>query len=157
MQVDIKINYIVFASITLFISFLGKIFSESGMQWYYALSRPSYTPPGWLFSIVWMVIYVLVTIAVIQIWNSFERDKEFYMIMALFVANALSNLLWTYLFFYRQNICLAFADSLVIFASVLSLIITIGNKSYMIAALLVPYLSWITFAVWLNLMIWFKN
>jgi tryptophan-rich sensory protein len=104
-----------------------------------------------------MVIYVLVTIAVIQIWNSFERDKEFYMIMALFVANALSNLLWTYLFFYRQNICLAFADSLVIFASVLSLIITIGNKSYMIAALLVPYLSWITFAVWLNLMIWFKN
>lgn len=157
MQVDIKINYIVFASITLILSFMGKFFSGSGMQWYYGLQLPNYTPPAWFISTVWTVIYVLATIAVIQIWNSFERDKDFYMIMGLFAVNALSNLLWTYLFFYRHNICLAFADSLVVFASVLALVITIGNKSYMIAGLLVPYLSWITFAVWLNLMIWFKN
>jgi tryptophan-rich sensory protein len=121
------------------------------------LQLPSYTPPAWFISTIWTVIYVLATIAVIQIWNSFERDKDFYMIMGLFAVNALSNLLWTYLFFYRHNICLAFADSLVVFATVLALVITIGNKSYMIAGLLVPYLSWITFAVWLNLMIWFMN
>lgn len=157
MQVDVKINYIVFSSVTLVISFLGKVFSESGMKWYYALSVPNYTPPGWFISIVWTVIYVLATIAVIKAWNSFERDKDLYMIMALFAVNALSNVLWTYLFFYKNNICLAFADSLVVFATVLALVITIGHKSYMIAGLLVPYLSWITFAVWLNLMIWFMN
>lgn len=157
MQVDIKINYIVFTSITLVLSFMGKFFSDFGMQWYYGLQLPSYTPPAWFISVIWTLIYVLATIAVIKVWNSFEHDKDFYMIMALFGVNALSNVLWTYLFFYRHNICLAFADSLVVFATILALVIAIGNISYRIAGLLVPYLFWITFAVWLNLMIWVQN
>lgn len=157
MQVNVKMNYIVFGLIALAISFLGKFFSSSGMQWYYTLALPSYTPAGWFIGLMWTVIYVLTTIAVIIVWNTFTRDIWFYLIMALFGVNALCNVLWTYLFFYKHNICMAFADALVLAATLVALLFLTAKQSKLVAGLLVPYLVWILFATWLNAMVMIMN
>lgn len=157
MEVTIKPNYIFFAAITFIISLLGRFYSSAGMKWYYTLNLPTYTPPGWAIGTIWIVIYVLTTIAVIMVWNNFIRDRQFYFILALFALNAFFNVLWTYLFFYQQSISLAFIDALAVFISLLALIVAVGQRSLTVAALLAPYLAWITFAVWLNLMVWIMN
>ncbi len=157
MQVNIKPNYIVFSAITFVISLLGRFYASSGMRWYYTLNLPNYTPPGWVIGTVWTVIYVLSTIAVIMVWNNFSRDRHFYFILGLFALNACFNVLWTYLFFYRQSISLAFFDALAVFTTLLALIVAVGQSSLTVAALLVPYLAWITFATGLNFVVWIMN
>lgn len=157
MQVDVKINYIVFAAITLVVAFFGKFFSSYGMQWYYTLKLPSYTPAGWFISLVWLLIYVLTTVAVVMVWNRFARDKQWYAIMALFALTAILNVVWSYLFFYKHNICLAFADALVLCAALCALTVLISQKSWLVAGLLAPYCIWIMFATWINAMIMFMN
>lgn len=157
MQVTIKPNYIAFSIITLIISLVSKFYASSGMKWYYTLRIPSYTPPEWIFSTVWTLIYTLSTIAIIIVWNNFKRDKQFYIILLLFALNAFFNIIWTYLFFYQQNILWACMDAFALFITLLALVVTIGQRSLIVAALLVPYLAWITFAVWLNFIIWIMN
>lgn len=157
MQIDVKINYVVFGAITLIVAFLGKFFSSYGMQWYYSLQLPSYTPAGWFISLMWMLIYVLTTIAAVMVFNRFVRDRQWYAIMALFALTSILNVAWSYLFFYKHNICLAFADALVLCAALYALAVLVAQKSWVVAGLLAPYCLWITFATLLNAMIMFSN
>ena len=157
MEVKIRLNYIVFSLITLIVSIVGRFYTSSGMQWYYTLNLPSYTPPSWFIGSVWTVIFVLTTIAVILVWNNFERDAQFWAIMGLFSLNSFLNVLWTYLFFYKHAKGLAFLDALGLFFTLILLVVMIGQRSLFVASLLVPYLGWIAFATWLNLTVWFMN
>lgn len=157
MQVNIKPNYIVFSLITLIVSMVSRFYTSTGMRWYYTLNLPSYTPANWVIGTVWSIIYVLTTVAVIMVWNNVTRDKQFYAILALFMLNALLHVLWTYLFFYKQNITLALADAVALFASLLALVVAVGQRSLFLASLLAPYLAWVTFAVWLNFAILMIN
>jgi tryptophan-rich sensory protein len=157
MEISIKLNYIIFSLITFVVSVLGRFYTSTGMQWYYTLNLPSYTPPGWFIGSVWTVIFALTTVAVIMVWNRFQRDTQFWAIMGLFALNAFFNVLWTYLFFYKHMITFSILDAGALFVTVLLLIIMIGQRSLFIASLLAPYLGWVAFATWLNLMIWFMN
>lgn len=157
MEINVKVNYIVFAAITMMVAFLGKFFSSSGMQWYYTLKLPSYTPAGWFISLMWILIYVATSIAVAIVWNTFKRDVCFVLIMALFAINALCNTLWTYFFFYKHSICMAFADILVLIATLIALMLLTVRESKLVAGLLIPYLAWVLVATWLNAMIMIMN
>ena len=157
MQISIKLHYIVFGTITFIASLIGRFFASSGRQWYYTLSLPSYTPADWFIGVVWTVIYVLTTIAAILVYGRFERNSRFWLIIALFCCNLLCNIAWPYFFFYKHAIGLAFFDAIALFFSVLALIVLIGQQSLLIASLLAPYLGWVAFACWLNLIIWFHN
>ena len=157
MTITIKLNYIIFSFITLALTTINRFYTSAGMKWYYTLTLPSYTPPGWFIASVWIVIYLFTTLAVILVWNTFKRDRVFYVIIALFILNAFLNGLWSYLFFYRQMIGFAFIDAVAILISLLALLVTIGQRSLFVAAFLIPYLGWIFFATWLNLMIFFMN
>ena len=157
MQVSIKLNYIVIAVITFVVSLLGRFFTSTGMQWYYTLNLPSYTPPAWFIGAVWMVIFATTATAVTLVWNRFERDAKFWLIIGLFALNAVLNVLWTYLFFNQHMIGYAFVDAVGLFTTVLLLIVLIGQRSLFVASLLAPYLGWLTFATFLNFVIWWTN
>ncbi len=157
MQVNVKVNYIVFAVIAIVVSMLGRIFSSAGMQWYYTLHVPSYVPNSALMGLIWTAAYVLTTVAAVLVWNNFKRDVSFYVIMALFGVVALCTLLWTYLFFYKHSICMAFADAVVLCAALLGLVLLTAQQSKLVAGLLVPVLVWVLFDTWLNAMIMILN
>lgn len=157
MEISIKLNYLVIGLITLVVSMFGRIFSSAGMQWYYTLKLPSFTPPSWTFGIVWTIIFVTTASAVALVWNRFERDRTFWLIIALFALNAILNVLWTYLFFSQHKIGFALVDAGFLFISVLSLIVLIGQRSLFVASLLAPYLGWMTFAIFLNAAVWWMN
>lgn len=152
-----KLSYFVIPAFAIVTLTLARYFSAQGMFWYYQLNMPWFVPPNWLFSLVWTTIYALTTAAAVIIWNRFLHIRSFFIVMMLFVLNALSNVLWNYFFFIQHNIVLAFATTFVVEASVLLLMAFIWPHARSITLLLLPYALWVAFAIWMNYVIWIMN
>lgn len=154
----IKPNYLIIPAFTVLVSRLGRYFSEAGMRWYRGiLQKPVFTPPEWVFPLVWSTIYFLTTICALLVYNTFERTTKTKVIMGLFILNGLLCIQWTYLFFYQHMIGAALINSIVTLSTVVALIVLIGSTSKRTALLLVPYLLWLSFAVFLNHRIYMIN
>ncbi|MGB8366994.1 MAG: tryptophan-rich sensory protein [Candidatus Babeliales bacterium] len=157
MEVRVKINYFIISSIALIAMALNRYFASHGMIWYKAIKLPFFSPPGWLIGTVWQIIYVLFTAAVMVVWNKFDRNMQFWLIIILFFINIFLNIYWTYFFFYQQRIGAATIDAIVIEFVVLLLIFLLWPQSPMVSCFLVPYAAWLLFAIFLNSIIWYIN
>ena len=115
--------------------------------WYQNLIKPSFTPPDWVFSPVWIFLYLLMGISLYLIWKKKSKKKigYFYIWPAAFL-----NFLWPALFFGMHNIKLAFIEIFLLWAAILLTIIFFYKISKIAAYLLIPYLLWVSFAIILN-------
>jgi tryptophan-rich sensory protein len=152
-----KRSAIIIFGITFVVALLSMLCVLWGTQWYHTLRLPSYTPASWFISTMWFIIYCTTATAAYLVWEHFERNKQFWAIIALFCTNALLNLAWTHLFFYHHAPFLALVDAVLLFVTVLALVIMTGKRSLMVAALLTPYLAWILYALLLNASVWILN
>ncbi|HEB41700.1 MAG TPA: tryptophan-rich sensory protein [Candidatus Dependentiae bacterium] len=157
MEILVRISYFVIPIISLGIAALNHFFTSYGMSWYKTIALPSFTPPRWVIEIMWQLIYLLTTIAVIIVWNRFKRNMRFWLIMILFVINAFLNVYWHYLFFYQHQIGAAIIGSLFLQLTVLLLIFLLWPLSRMISWFLIPYAIWEFFAIFLTTVIWYMN
>lgn len=133
-----------------FIAFFGSSFSSDtvGSNWY-SENKPSFTPPGWIFGPVWILLYFLIALSLYLAWiNSNKREKK--IIGIVFGTNLVFNGLWSYFFFGLRNASLAFFDIILIWISILAMIHFTWKINKKSAWLLVPYLLWVSFAVVLN-------
>jgi len=121
--------------------------------WYYELRKPSWQPPDWLFGPVWTLIFSLAALAGIIAWDRAVNRSERRRIVALFAANALLNVLWSYLFFRLHRPDWALVEVVVLWLSIVALIVGLWPISKTASALLLPYLAWVSFAAVLNLAI----
>ena len=153
----ININYFIIPALTILTGFIGSYFTMRGMSWYSTINLPSFTPSGIFISFIWRFIFILTAIAVLMVWNTFEHDFRFWVIMGLFVANAFLNAYWSYLFFYKHMIGAAIIDAALLSITVYALIALIWPISWLAALLLFPYGIWVAFAAFLNAVIWFMN
>jgi tryptophan-rich sensory protein len=152
-----KLNYIIIPAITIIVGALGRYYTSLGMDWYQTINLPSYTPPNWVFGVVWNAIFLLATIAALVVWNTFDNQTHRFKIMIIFAINAVLNIAWSYLFFTNHLIGLALIESLALNATIISLTVLIAQKSVATALLLTPYLGWVSFATLLTAHIWFIN
>lgn len=150
MNLSLKYNYFVIASIVFLVSFLGRFFTHSGYIWYKTLNLPSLTPPDYVFSIAWSLIFFCTAISFGIVYNTFKHDLKSYIIMVLFLLNVLFNVLWSFLFFHQHAILAALIDACAIEATVLALMVLIFPRSRAASLLLVPYAIWVGFAIILN-------
>ena len=118
--------------------------------WYYALHKPAWQPPDWLFGPVWTTIFGLAAIAGVLAWRGARTRGQRTRILALFALNALLNLGWSYLFFRLHRPDWALAEVGFLWLSIVALMIALWPHSRTASALLVPYLAWVTFAGVLN-------
>jgi translocator protein len=135
---------------------IGGLASVSAGSFYQALVRPSWAPPGWLFGPVWSVLYVLMGISAWLVWRvrGFAGAKG---ALLLFGVQLGVNALWSWLFFVWRQGALAFAEVLLLWLLILATVVLFGRTSRLAAALLVPYLAWVSFASVLTLAIWRLN
>lgn len=152
-----KLSYIIIPLITLATALLGSRLTSSGMDWYKTINLPAWTPAGSIIGAVWTVLFVLATISALIIWNRSAHDTRFWWIVAIFVANAILNAGWSWLFFNQHLLGLAIFEAALLGASILALIILIWPSSRLAAALLVPYAAWVAFATFLTYKIWSLN
>ncbi len=137
---------------------IGSIFTvEAIPTWYATLVKPALNPPSWVFGPVWTMLYALMGIAVFLVWKQGWRRNEVKMALGLFGAQLATNALWSILFFRMQNPFYALIDILVLWMLILATSIAFYRISKPAAYLLIPYLGWVSFATYLNYMIYALN
>ena len=125
-------------------------------DWYTELVKPTWNPPGWLFGPVWTVLYAMMAVAAWMVWRR-GGWRSNGLALGAFMVQWVLNVLWTPLFFGMHQPGLAFADIVALWAAIVVTIVLFWKVSRGAAAMLVPYLMWVSFAAVLNLTIWQLN
>jgi benzodiazapine receptor len=118
--------------------------------WYAALNKAPGTPPGFVFGIVWPMLYAAMAVSAFMAWRGGAR-------LGLFMLQLAVNLAWSYLFFYFHQPIPALVDIVVLWVLVFMMIRQFGRHSRLAGMLQVPYLLWLTFATYLNGWVVFAN
>jgi tryptophan-rich sensory protein len=135
---------------------IGGLASVSAGTFYQQLVRPEWAPPAWLFGPVWTVLYFLIGVSAWLVWRAhgFRRAG---IALVLFVAQLAGNALWTWLFFFWQLGGFAFAEILLLWGLIVGTVVAFSRLHSLAAALLLPYLAWVTFACALTFAVWKLN
>jgi tryptophan-rich sensory protein len=124
--------------------------------WYALLHKPSINPPNWVFMPVWIVLYILMSIALYLVWKRPKTNNRNIAIAVFFVQLAL-NCLWSFIFFAFHLTGLALVEIMLLWFAILLNIILFAYYSKAAAWLLAPYIVWVSFAGILNYLIWHLN
>lgn len=118
-------------------------------SWYTELNKPALAPPSWVFSPVWIILYITIIAAlIIYIAKPTWQKKASGYIW--FIIQMLLNLAWMPAFFILKNIGLALGIIILLDISVFFTIKTFYSISKFASRLLIPYFIWILFATYLN-------
>ena len=131
------------------------ILSSPGSAWFQALEKPWFYPPGITFSVVWTALFTLLGVALWLIWRSDDPGRR--LALGLFALQMGFNVAWTPAFFGLEEPLLGLGVILALWVLVVPTIAAFRRVDRRAAALLVPYLAWITFAAILNFEIWRLN
>ncbi len=156
-KIKLKINYFVIPLSVLAVAVLGGLATARGMDWYDSIKQPSVTPPGFVFSIAWTIIFILTAISVLIYWNRAYRNLRFVFVITLFLLNGLLNVLWSYLFFNLHLVGAAIVEMIFLEITILALIILTRHNSRTASILLYPYAFWVIFATYLAYQILLLN
>ncbi|WP_239806273.1 TspO/MBR family protein [Croceicoccus hydrothermalis] len=124
--------------------------------WFASLVKPDLYPPGWLFGVVWTILYALMGFALALVVASDRRAYKGSAV-AVFLIQLAVNLAWSPIFFGAHLIGMAFFWILLMLVLIITTMAIFAKVSRLAAALLVPYLAWVSFAAILNLQIWQLN
>jgi translocator protein len=134
----------------------GAITRTSVSEWYQGLTKPSFTPPDWTFTAVWISLFLLMGVSAWLVWRrtGFAHGA---VPLACFAAQLVLNLAWSILFFGVRSVGWALIEIVVLWIVVLMTAIAFYRVSRPAGLLLVPYLLWLFFAIALNASIWRLN
>jgi len=122
-------------------------------QWYKDLTKPSWTPPNWLFPIAWTILYVASAYAATRI--AMHEDNA--VPMGFWAFQIAANTLWTPIFFGLKKLGLAMIGITVLWIAVAGTMISFFALDQIAGLLFVPYLIWVSYAAALNFNIWRTN
>lgn len=155
-----KINWkslLISLALSLGTGVLGFLLSGGGITQYAERYRPPLSPPGWVFPVIWTILYTLMGIAAYLVWETGTADgtptEETSAALTGYLISLGLNLLWPILFFRQEAYLFAFADLILLWIAIYRTIRSFRPINEAAAKLLVPYLVWVTFAGYLNLAI----
>ena len=137
---------------------IGSYFTVPSIPtWYATLVKPSFSPPNFIFAPVWTTLYILMGISVYLVWSEGINKRAVKVAVGIFVVQLFLNLLWSVFFFGLRSPSLALAGIVILWIAILLTMIKFYKISKPAMYLLIPYLSWVSFATILNLFIVLLN
>ena len=129
--------------------FIGSYFTIPNINtWYFYLNKPSFNPPNWIFSPVWLTLYTLIGISFYLFHKKDQfRSKDVYFLYGFHI---FLNCIWSILFFGMHRIGLALVDLFLMIIMLITLMKYFYKLQKISFYLLTPYLMWISFAFVLN-------
>ncbi len=133
---------------------LGSIVSRSvagtNDLWYSQLQKPIWTPPGWVFGVVWPALYLAMGVSALIIWRKGTLRATKRRALGFFAGQLVLNLAWTPLFFGAQQPLWALWDLSALVCVLSITCIEFARIDRWAGALLVPYALWTLCALTLN-------
>lgn len=142
---------VVSLAVSLGTGLLSVLLTPNIQEDYAQLYRPPLAPPGWVFPVVWTILFVLMGIAAYLVYTSGNGQST--SALKLYLVQLLFNLGWSVLFFRWDAYLPAFLWLLILWYLVYRLIQQFGEINSLAGKLMIPYLIWLTFAGYLNLAI----
>lgn len=143
--------------IPLAVGTLAGLLTADSVREFAGVDKPPFSPPGFLFPVVWSLLYLLMGISVYLIIRSDAGRKQKTEALSLYGAQLAVNFIWPFLFFNLGFYLLSFVWLLLLWVLVFSIIRSFSAILEPAAYLNIPYLIWLTFAGYLNLGVFFLN
>ena len=156
MKLNIKL-LIKSIALPLLVGLISGLLTRNAMQDFQTLVKPPLAPPGWLFPVVWTILYTLMGISAYLIQTSSADPEAKSDALMIYRYQLIVNFLWPVLFFSFGWYLFAFAWILLLWGLVILMIWDFSKISKTAAYLNIPYLIWLTFAAYLNGAIWWLN
>lgn len=147
------LTFIIFLGLVAGAAFFGGQWGAG--PWYRSLSKPAWTPPNWLFPAAWTLLYAMMAVAGLLVWNTPHENRT--ALVTLWGVQLVLNALWSYIFFGRRDMRLALVDVVALWLAIAAFILLAWPANQLAAMLFVPYLVWVTYATALNANIWVRN
>lgn len=143
-----KLNKILLVSIpTLAVIIISSLITRPAVEtWYQNISKPSFTPPDFVFPIVWTILFIMMGVAAIIVITSNAPKENVRPAIICYLVHLIFNFLWSYLFFKEGLFGYAFVEIIILWLMILLTILYFAKVSKLAAWLLVPYISWVSFA-----------
>lgn len=152
------LKLIIAVAIPLVVGGTSGFFTVAGVEsWYQAINKPSWNPPNWVFGPVWTSLYILMGVALFLVWKADTSAELKKIAVGLFAIQLLLNFCWSFIFFYLQQPGCAVVELAALWLFILLTIFAFAQVNKTAAWLLVPYISWVSFAGILNYTIWKLN
>ena len=156
MKIDKK-RLIICLAIPLVVGGAAGLLTMNSMEAFEALNQPPLSPPGWLFPVVWTVLYVLMGIASYLVSVSDAPHEEKARALWTYGIQLAFNFLWPIAFFNLKWYLFAFLWLVILWILIMITALRFGRIRKPAGYLLVPYLLWVAFAGYLNLGIYLLN
>lgn len=147
--------YIISVSLSLGIGGFSAFLTKNSMPLYSAINRPKFSPPPEFFPVVWAVLFVLMGIAAAIVWCSNGRKLD--SALLFYGTQLVFNFCWSIIFFNFREYFAAFVWLIILLVLIILTTIKFYKINKLSGFLLIPYIIWVSFAGYLNFMIWILN
>lgn len=144
-------------ALPLLVGAVSGLLTRNAMQEFQLLNKPPLSPPGWLFPVVWTILYTLMGYSayLIHVSNADAETKSD--ALMLYHYQLIVNFLWSIFFFNFGWYLFSLIWLLLLWVLIIFMIRSFSHISKTAAYLNIPYFIWVTFAAYLNAGIWWLN
>lgn len=148
--------YLAFAAIAFAVEGISTGLAMEGMAAQENLRSPAAQPPGWVFSVVWTLLYLLLALAMARVWqrSTGRKRRDAAAVWGVLLG---IQFLWTLVFFALQARFFALLCFVPLLLCAVLTAAVFGREDRTAAWMLTPYLGWLVFAWYLNLEVWLLN
>ncbi len=136
---------------------VAALISGSFSDFYKSLIRPPLSPPGFVFPIVWAVLYAIMGYSAYLIYRDEDHPIQRHNALWIFVIQLTVNFMWSIIFFRFKLLFTAVVAAVILAIMVAAMILSFKKVNRFAAILNLPYLAWCIFAVYLTIGVWRLN
>ncbi len=150
-------TYLISIAATLAVGGLSALLTQNSMETFKNLNKPPLSPPGFLFPIVWGILYTLMGISLSRVLLSPASSDVKKNSLQLYIWQLVFNFFWSIIFFNFEAYLFSFIWLIVLLALIIAMTLSFYKADKIAAYLQIPYILWVSFAAYLNLGIYFLN
>ena len=124
--------------------------TQGSMDTFEALNKPPLSPPGWLFPVVWTILFVLMGAASYLVLRSAQPQQTIHRALRLYGIQLGVNFFWSIFFFNLSLYLFSFVWLILLWFLIAATTVRFYRISQTAGYLMLPYLLWVTFAGYLN-------
>ena len=148
-------TYVISIAVALAVGGLSALLTGDSMEKYKALRQPPLAPPGWVFPVVWTVLFVLMGVGAAMVCLSGSSSKK--KPIAIYGLQLIVNFFWTILFFLLEARLFAFFWLMLLLGLAVWMAVSFGRVNKTAGLLQIPYILWLLFAGYLNFAVYLLN
>lgn len=156
-QVDTKprkirvVPLILAVCLPLLVGCFSAFLTADDMKLYDTMNKPPLAPPGWLFPIVWTILYAAMGVASYLVFASYYGPLRKWIALKFYFTQLAMNMFWPILFFTYGRYLLSFVWLLVMWVEILICAIKFYKINKAAGFMMCGVFLWTTFAAYLNL------